>query len=67
MTSEGNVFRSAGIAQDISRIKQAEMALRSSEEQYRELIENIHEIVFILDTRGKIHYISIAVEKIFGL
>ncbi len=39
-------------------------SLRASEEKYRALVENINDVLFALDTRGKITYVSPAVERL---
>ncbi|MDO9549912.1 MAG: PAS domain S-box protein [Methanoregula sp.] len=50
----------------IKNKQQAEEALRASEEKYRNLVENLNDIIYALDERGVITYISPAVEKITG-
>jgi len=41
-------------------------ALQKSEERYRNIIENINEVIFEVDCQGIVNFISSPVEKIFG-
>ena len=62
----GNITAIQGSTRDVTRRKAAEDALREREEQYRELVENINEVIYTIDERGVITYISPVVERLYG-
>ena len=56
-----------GIQNDISKRKNAENALRQSEERFRQLAQNIDEVFWLSDPDKKnLLYVSPAYERIFG-
>jgi PAS domain S-box-containing protein len=62
----GNVVRIAGIAEDITDRKRAEMALRESEERFRELAELMPETIFEIDLDSNLTYVNRNAFNYFG-
>ncbi len=54
------------VFRDISDRKMAAKALVNSEEKYRTLVENMHEVLFHVDLDGKVTYISPVIHRITG-
>ena len=66
LDGEGRLMGYRGVNTDITERMRTQDALRKSEEKFRNLVENISDVIYILDLDGKITYISPAVEKIYG-
>ncbi|MGA3134076.1 MAG: PAS domain S-box protein [Terracidiphilus sp.] len=63
----GEFLGHVGISTDITERKQAEQALKDSEEKFRQLAENINEVFWMMNAAGtEILYISPAYEQIWG-
>ena len=54
------------VARNITEIKHAEQALKQSEEQYRQLVENANDLIYETDAAGYFRYLNPAAEKLSG-
>ena len=59
-------WHALGFIRDITKKKQAEILLRESELKYRNLIENINDVIYEIDVNGNIIFISSPIERIIG-
>jgi len=64
--AEGNIRAGIAIYHDVTELKQAEQALRVSEEKFRGIAERSSEILYHADRDGYLTYVSPAVEAILG-
>ncbi len=60
------VIGAIGVAIDITTQQKAKEAARLGEEKYRDLVENINDVLFTTDRKGRITYISPVVKSVLG-
>ena len=63
--ASGKLVRRYGVIQDITQRKLSELKLKESEEKFKELAENLGEVIWVRQD-GQILYISPAYEKVWG-
>ncbi|WP_449417195.1 PAS domain S-box protein [Phormidium nigroviride] len=64
---DGNVVGVASLVQDVTELQRIVGELRASEERFRQMAENIHEVFWMIDPNQKqILYVSPACEQIWG-
>jgi PAS domain S-box-containing protein len=64
---DGEFLGHVGLSPDITERKQAEESLRSSEEKFRQLAENIREVFWLVDAASnQTLYLSPAYEQVWG-
>jgi len=62
----GKMARYAGIAEDITKRKRAEDALRESEQKFRELFDSISDLIYAQDLEGRYLTVNRAFRTILG-
>jgi PAS domain S-box-containing protein len=63
----GQILYYDGVVEDITERKIAQEMLQESEERFRQLAENVEEVLLLFDPQiGKVFYVSPAYEKVWG-
>lgn len=63
---EGNMIGTFGVSRDITRRKEAQVALEASERRYRQLMEASLDAIVVVDQQQRILLFSPAAERTFG-
>ena len=63
---DGTIDNVMGSVRDITQRKQMEEQLRQGEQKFRDLVENISDVIISLDLEGKITYISPVIQGLYG-
>jgi PAS domain S-box-containing protein len=56
-----------GVGRDITYQKMVESALRESEDRFRSIVQNLSDVVFLLDEKANIKYVTPSCEEYLGI
>jgi PAS domain S-box-containing protein len=69
----GNIIGVVGSGRDVSKerkideqLKQSQIELKKSEENYRNLVQSSHDVIIMLDTQGNFKFVNKAAEELTG-
>jgi len=65
-TKKTLIEKNLQLQQEINERNRVEEALRKSEEKYRDLVENINDVIYEIDELGTVTYVSPVVESMSG-
>ncbi len=66
VVQDGRVVGAQGVAADVTDRREAEAAFQESERRYRELVESLRDVVYVVDDRGRLQFLSAAVTGVLG-